>query len=92
LKEVFRQRSTGAVEEVESVEKADTRQPKGAHNKWQQKANRLRNVAAGNELPLPHFWQMYCVSAIAEHEVPDRRIQVGSAAPRSLAKGMSYGI
>ena len=38
------QRSPGAVEEVESVEKADTRQPKGAKNKWQQKANRLRNV------------------------------------------------
>jgi hypothetical protein len=29
---------------------------------------------------------MYCVSAIAEHEVPDRRTQVGSAAPGSLAK------
>jgi hypothetical protein len=53
----------------------------------------LKKRAAGNELPLPHFWQMYWVSAIAEHEVPDRRTQVGSAVPPSaLAKGVSYGI
>jgi hypothetical protein len=29
---------------VESVEKADTRRPKGANDKWQQKAKRLTNV------------------------------------------------
>jgi hypothetical protein len=44
LKEVFRQCSTGAVEEVESVEKADAQQPEYAKNKWQPKANRLRKV------------------------------------------------
>jgi hypothetical protein len=37
----------------------------------------LTKRAAGNKLPLPNFWQMYCVSAIAEHEVPDRCTQVG---------------
>ena len=39
------------------------------------------------------FWQVSCVSAIAEHEVPDTRFQVGSVAPPSaLAKGMPDGI
>jgi hypothetical protein len=52
----------------------------------------LKKRSAGNELPVLHFWQMYCVSAIAEHEVPERRTQVGSAAPSSPAKGLSYGI
>jgi hypothetical protein len=50
----------------------------------------LKKRAAGNKSPIPHFWQMYCVREIAEHEVPDRRTQVGSAAPPSaLAKGVS---
>ena len=53
----------------------------------------LEKRCKGNDLLLPHFWPMYCVSAIAEHEWLDSRIQVGSLAlPSALAEGMSYGI
>jgi hypothetical protein len=77
LKEVSRQCSTGAVEEVESVEKADTRQPKGANNRWQQKANRLRNVQR-------EMNRRYCIFGNCIASV---RSQVRSAAPlSSLAK------
>jgi hypothetical protein len=83
LKEVSWQRSTGAVEEVESVERADTRQPKGANNKGQQKANRLRNVQRETN-------RRYCIFSKC---IASARSQVGSAAPpSSLAEGMSYGI
>jgi hypothetical protein len=73
----------GAVEEVESVEKADTRQPKVANNKWQ-RSYLLEKTAVGNESPLTAFFGK-CIASV--------RSQVGSDAPPSyLAKGMFYGI
>jgi hypothetical protein len=92
LKEVSRQRSKGAVEEVESVEKADTRQPKGTKNKWQQKANCLRNVQRETNLSNGTFGK--CLASLRLQSTKRwTRSQVGAAAsPNALAKGMSYGI
>ena len=77
MKEVSRQCSKGAVEEVESVENNDVREPKGARTIDSRTLNLLEKGARGNE-SLLQFWEMYCVSAIPEREVPDRRTQVGS--------------
>jgi hypothetical protein len=52
LKEVFRQRSTGAVEGVESVEKAGTRQPNWSTRNGAGKSNGLRKLQMGRVAPM----------------------------------------
>jgi hypothetical protein len=93
LKEFFRQCSKGTVEEVESVEKAETRQPKGANNKSRQKANCFGKAQWETKL-------RYCILAnglpqfeVSERTTGDNAIRLTSAAPLNhLVEGMLYGI
>ena len=60
-----------AVEEVESVEKANTRQPKGAKNKWQQNANRLRKGWRETDRLYCSFGK--CIASVALRSAPLRQ-------------------
>jgi len=94
LKEVFRQCSTGAVEEAESVEKADTRWPElpaGRHRKGD--VTTWEECREGRNFLSAFFWQGYCLNSPEANGVSGRHGQVHLRfAAKGIAKGLRYGI